>query len=341
MVRTGAMRYPSLPTAALLTLMAGCTGPQNALDPYGPQAAAIAELWWVMFWLGTAVFLAFTVIFIYAAVSAHRAGDDNSISHRHGWHLVGWGGAGIPLVILFALLIYSVATDRRLARLEHGEAELVTVEVTGYQFWWDLRYVDRNEQHREFRTANELHIPAGRPVRLVLRSVDVIHSLWIPNLHGKLDLIPGRENTMILQADEPGVFRAQCAEFCGDQHAKMGLLVVAHDSADFAAWWDRQLIPTPPPTTPETVLGRAVFMETGCALCHAVRGTSAWAVAGPDLTHFGERQTIAAAWLPNNRGNLGAWISDPQGIKPGSFMPAVPMDGERLQALLTYLQSLR
>jgi cytochrome c oxidase subunit II len=320
---------------------AACSGPQNALDPRGPQAAAIAELWWVMFGLGVAVFVAFTLVFVYAVRAARRAGEENDLPDRHGWQLVIWGGVAIPAVILLTLVVYSVSTDRRISQLGRGEAELLTVEVTGHQFWWELRYVDRRHQHREFRTANELHIPARRPVRLVLRSADVIHSLWIPNLHGKLDLIPGRENTMMIQADAPGVFRAQCAEFCGVQHAKMGMVVVAHTPEEFAAWWDRQLVPTPPPATAEAALGRAVFMETGCAMCHAVRGTEAWASAGPDLTRFGERRTIAAAWLPNTRGDLGAWLSDPQGVKPGNYMPAVPLDGERLQALITYLHSLR
>jgi cytochrome c oxidase subunit II len=341
----GGTEIPIPPTwraLALVPVLAGCSGPHNALDPRGPQAARIAEVWWVMFVLGVAVFVGFSVVFAIALRRARRNGEANDLPPSHARALVLWGGVLVPLVVLAALVVFSTVTDRRLASLGNSADDLLTITVTGHQFWWDLRYRDRERPFREFRTANELHIPVGRPVRIEARSADVIHSFWIPNLHGKIDMIPGRENELIIQADEPGVFIGQCAEFCGTQHAKMRLAVVARPAPEFDAWWDGQLVPSPPPAEAVAARGQQVFMQTGCSLCHAIRGTDAWAARpGPDLTYFGARRSIAAGWLANNRGNLGAWLVDPQGIKPGSHMFTAPIGSEDLQALIVYLQSLR
>jgi cytochrome c oxidase subunit 2 len=178
-------------------------------------------------------------------------------------------------------------------------------------------------------------------VRILLQSRDVIHSFWMPNLNGKQDMIPGRTNDLVVQVDEPGTYRGQCAEFCGVQHAKMAMLVVAHPRAEFDAWWNGQLRPHEPPTDPEAKRGHDVFMTHGCGTCHAIRGTLARGSVAPDLSHFGSRRTLAAGTLPNTRGHLGGWISDPQGIKPGTRMPPVDLKGEELRALLTYLHSLK
>lgn len=334
---------PALRSAACALLLAGCTGTgvQDVLAPRGPQAERIAGWFWTSFALAVAVYAAFAALLLYALLRARRRGEGNELPRSHGRNLVLWGGVVVPTLVLFALLVLSAYTDRRISRLGRLGPEPLTIEVVGEQFWWRVRYLDPENPHREFTTANEIHVPAGRPVRLLLKSRDVIHSFWVPSLHGKTDLIPGRTNDLVIQADRPGVYRGQCAEFCGIQHAKMGVLVEAHPPAEFEAWWERQLRPHAPPADTLLARGEKVFMQNGCGLCHSIRGTRAHGSVAPDLTHFGSRRTIAAGTLPNTRGHLGGWISDPQGIKPGNRMPAVPLKGEELRALLSYLHSLQ
>jgi cytochrome c oxidase subunit II len=327
-------------------LLAGCvgTGQQDILAPRGPQAARIAEFFWISTAVGVAVFLAYVAILFYGLARAtrrKRRREENDLPAAHGRNLLIWGGVAGPAVILFAFLVYSTYIDRRLATLGGPGDDMLTIQVNGHQFWWEVEYRDPERPHRRFVTANEIHIPVGQPVKFLLESRDVIHSFWVPNLHGKIDMIPPRTNTLVLQADEPGVYRGQCAEFCGAQHAKMAFLVIAVPPDEFAAWWDRQLVGHRPPADPVLARGQEVFMSNGCGVCHAIRGTEARGRAGPDLSYLGMRRTIAAGILPNTRGALGGWISDPQNIKPGSYMPAVPLDGESLQALLSYLHSLR
>jgi cytochrome c oxidase subunit 2 len=214
------------------------------------------------------------------------------------------------------------------------------VQITGYQWWWSVEYVYPQPNLR-FTTANELHLPVGRPILFKLRGADVIHSFWVPNLHGKTDLIPGRENTTWLQIDKPGIYRGQCAEFCGAQHAHMALVVVAESSDDFERWVVAQREPAPAPTTPAQSRGLNVIERGPCALCHTIRGTTAGARTAPDLTHFASRSTIAAGTLPNTPGYLAGWISDPQHVKPGSRMPPTGLSGEDLQAVLAYMETLK
>jgi cytochrome c oxidase subunit 2 len=190
-------------------------------------------------------------------------------------------------------------------------------------------------------TANEIHIPVGRPVRFNLFSNDVIHSLWIPNLQGKIDLVPGRLNELWLRADRPGVFRGQCAEFCGLQHAKMALVVVAESSDDFERWLAGNRAPAPAPVTPEQQRGKDVVERGPCAMCHNITGTLAGGRSAPDLTHVASRSTIGAGSVPNTRGYLAGWIADPQHIKPGNRMPSPGLRDEELQAVLAYLETLK
>jgi cytochrome c oxidase subunit 2 len=203
-----------------------------------------------------------------------------------------------------------------------------------------VRYQDPAPS-RSFSTANEIHIPVGRPVELTLRSIDVIHSFWVPNLHGKKDLIPGQVNTLLLQADRAGVFRGQCAEFCGLQHANMALHVVAEPQEQFAKWQAQQRRPAPEPANDAQRRGREVFMASSCVLCHKIGGTMAGGVTGPDLTHVASRLSLAAGTLPNTRGHLAGWIVDPQMHKPGNNMPPNLLSPGDLQALLSYLDTLR
>ncbi|HXW00915.1 MAG TPA: cytochrome c oxidase subunit II, partial [Anaerolineae bacterium] len=211
----------------------------------------------------------------------------------------------------------------------------VIVEIEGNQWWWEVNY-----PLQEFTTANEIHIPVGPPVELKVTSIDVIHSFWVPELHGKIDLIPGQTNSFWLQADEPGVYYGECAEFCGIQHAKMALVVVAQPEAEFTAWLEQQQQPAAQITEATLLEGQQIFLGSACISCHTVKGTNATGDLGPDLTHLASRLTLAAGTLENNQNNLAGWIIDPQNIKPGNLMPSTDLSENELQALLAYLESL-
>jgi cytochrome c oxidase subunit 2 len=241
------------------------------------------------------------------------------------------------VVLLVFLILASVGTDRALAQLPLQDA--VHVEVTGHQWWWGVRYDDADPS-RIFETANEIRVPVGRPVLLTLRSSDVIHSFWIPSLHGKKDLIPGRTATLALQADRAGTYGGQCAEFCGAQHALMGLVVIAMPPAEYETWAAHQRETAPEPADESAKRGKAVFMRGTCPMCHAIQGTEAGARTGPDLTHIAGRVALASGAFENNAANLAAWIRDPQKMKPGVRMPANPLAEEDLAALVAYLGSL-
>ena len=223
-------------------------------------------------------------------------------------------------------------------------AERLLIEVTGKRWWWAVAYLDENGDQL-FETANEIHIPVGVPVRLRLVSDNVIHSFWVPALGGKADLIPGRPNSLWLQADEPGVYRGQCAEFCGVQHALMAFFVVASSHEEFADWVASQKASAVEPQSDLARKGREVFRTSDCADCHTIRGVSSVPDSspqniGPDLTHLASRRSLAAGTLPNRRGHLGGWLADPQSIKPGNLMPSVPLAAEDFHALLNYLETL-
>lgn len=211
----------------------------------------------------------------------------------------------------------------------------MTVQVSGHQWWWEVRYPQQG-----FATANEIHIPVGQPIRLELTSADVVHNFWVPELHGKIDMTPGKVNTLWLQADQAGVYRGKCAEYCGTQHAKMELIVVADPPEQFGAWLARQQQPAPEPAELLAQQGQQVFLRSSCVYCHAVRGTSANSTFGPDLTHLASRRTLGAGALENITGNLAGWITNPHSIKPGNKMPAVVLAPEDLNALLAYLATL-
>jgi cytochrome c oxidase subunit II len=289
---------------------------QSALDPAGPAGAIIAEITWVLFGGGALIFAGVMALAAYAVFSSKRA---RLSSHA----LILGGGIAFPVVVLSALLVYSLL---RMETLEAAGEPAARIEVTGEQWWWRVRYPD-------FETANEIRIPVGRPVELVLKSADVIHSFWVPALAGKLDMIPGRENVLRVRADRAGEFRGQCAEYCGGPHAFMALFVVALPAEEYDAWVARQRSPAP---------GASDSFLKHCAGCHTVRGTPAAGVRGPDLTHVGGRLTLGAALLPMNRGALAGWIASSQHIKPGNLMPSFGMlPGEELNAIAEYLEGLK
>jgi cytochrome c oxidase subunit 2 len=249
---------------------------------------------------------------------------------------VGIAGA-VTVVTLIALTVVSYSAGRGLFS-ESGDGA-VSIEVVGHQWWWEVRYLAA-EPSNTFIGANEIHIPVGETVRLILHADDVIHSFWVPNLNGKKDLIPGQENVFYLAADRPGTFRGQCAEFCGAQHAHMALFVVAEPKENFAGWEENQRRPAKQPQNAEQERGQQVFLRGPCVLCHTIQGTIAGATTGPDLTHIASRLSIGAGRLPNTRGHLGGWIIDPQTPKPGNLMPPNLLPPEDFQALLSYLDSL-
>ena len=288
---------------------------QSILSAHGPAAMAITQLAWVLFVGGAAILLAVLALTAYAVYA------------RPAWlareRFVVSAGIAFPVAALSVLLAYVYA----IGAPQGAQSETsLRIEVIGEQWWWRVRYPG-------FETANEIRIPAGQPVELILRSADVIHSFWVPNLAGKVDMIPGRENRLRLTAAKPGEFRGQCAEFCGGPHAKMALHVIAESTERFEAWLAAQRKPA----------GTALpSFEARCAVCHTVRGTAAAGTRGPDLTHIGSRGYIAAGTLPNNAGTLAGWIASSQHIKPGNLMPEFrEFSAEELKALAAYLESLK
>ena len=244
----------------------------------------------------------------------------------------------IPALVLTASFLFTVSTLNAVGAPSDGDPA-TTVIVTGHQWWWELTYDDSTGQ--EFTAANEIHVPVGRPVRFKLQTADVIHSFWVPQLAGKMDIIPGQNNTTWLEARTPGVFAGPCGEYCGDQHAQMRLTVVADAPETYARWVATQRQPAASSSDPQISLGRTTFMTAGCAACHTIRGTAAGGNVGPDLTHLASRRMLAAGALPNTAGNLMGWIDDPQAIKPGADMPRMAVPPARMAALVAYLETLK
>lgn len=311
-------------------LVVGCQGehPQSMLHPAGEAAARIAWLWWVLFGICSAVFIIVMALTGIALVRPRSEQPTAPLGNR----FITVSGIFIPAVILVFLLVASVSVQVSLQSPQTNSS----VRVIGHQYWWEVHYPEWG-----IVTANEMIIPVGEAVRLELTSADVIHSFWVPNLHGKMDMLPERTNMFWISADRPGVFRGQCAEYCGKQHAKMAFEVVALPPEEYQAWVKRNAEQSRQPAQDEHPQGRSVF-DTACRQCHAVgTATSESKPLGPDLTLIGSRRTLGAATIPNNRENLEAWIRDPQQFKPGNKMPHTNLAPDDLRALLDYLQSLK
>jgi cytochrome c oxidase subunit 2 len=320
---------------------------QSALDPAGPQAGRIIDLWWLMFYVTGAVFVVVMAMLVASLARSRRPHSGEAadlpdtrperVRERRMSHVV-MASVAATVLILFVFLIHSFVTGRALDSV--STKDHLTLKVTGHQWWWEVQY-DNSTAAYVVTTANEIHIPLGQPVLFKLSSTDVIHSFWVPNLHGKTDLIPGHENVTWIRADQEGTYRGQCAEFCGYQHAHMAFTVVVEPYEKFKAWYDSQLAPAAEPATPQQSRGRQVFLSSPCVMCHTIRGTDAGSRVGPDLTHIASRATIAAGTLENTRGHLAGWVVDSQRIKPGNHMPPNDLEPADLQALLDYLQSLK
>ncbi len=342
--------YRSVAFSFLLLLISACSSvpispsaPPSALDPHGSAAMHIASLWWLMFALAVAVFLLVLVLLLAAVLRNRRATSDTAPDIADGDTGRTWlvrGGIILPLMVLAIVFGYTIYT---LAVVENPQGQAgLHIKITAQRWWWQVEYPDA-----DVTTANEIHIPVGVPVQFQLVSQDVIHSFWVPELHGKMDVIPPLTNSITLQADQAGIYRGECAEFCGLQHAQMGFMVVAESREDFDKWLQAQKQDAETPTDPTAKQGQQVFMSAGCVFCHDVRGLDAQSITGskpdlgPDLTHLASRTTIVGASLTNNTGNLAGWVLDAQHIKEGSDMPRIYMNSRDMQALLAYLQGLR
>lgn len=316
---------------AIAACLAGCgdRAVQSTLDPATRPAGIIADLWWLMLAvLGAVTAIVFVLLFV-ALFLPRREGAEPPLGRTR---FVVVGGIVVPAVILTGLLIASLWTNLALITPQTR----LTIEVTGHQWWWEVRYPESGVV-----SANEIQIPAGEPVRLVLRSADVIHSFWVPRLNGKMDLMPGHTNEFWLSADHPGIYRGQCAEFCGAQHARMAFNVVALEPAEFEAWIDARRQPPPLPTGRAELRGLQAFFGASCHACHAIAGTPAEGRGGPDLTHVGSRLTLGAGTLPHTPETMRRWIANAQAVKPGNRMPPFQLTPEELDALQAYMESLK
>lgn len=313
-------------------------GGHAAHAPAGPQAQMLDRLGDLMYGIATVAFVLVVAALLTAVFRRRRADEQAEDPARERRMTMAVAVAvGATVATLVVVLFLSFGSGRELTGT--APAEALQVRVTGRQWFWDVEYRD-SVPSRWATTANEIHVPVGRPVVFQLRSPDVIHSFWVPSLGVKRDMIPGQETSIWFQADTPGVYRGQCAEFCGYQHAKMAFLVVAEPPDRFAAWLARQRDTARTPADSLARRGEEVFLASSCVMCHAIGGTPAGSRVGPNLTHLASRRTIAAGTLPNTRGHLAGWIVDPQQIKPGVRMPPNALSPQDLQALLAYLESL-
>ncbi len=310
----------------------------SVLDVAGVQGGHIHTMWTVLMDVCGVMYLLVLGFLVWALLRGRRGVPDSGGATTRLMSAMLRGWIGLVILGLFALTITSYAVDR--AIFSDAEQKGLSLEVTSLQWWWDVKY-QSDDPSQSFDTANEIHLPVNVPVEIHLRSPDVIHSFWVPNLHGKQDLIPGRDTNINLHPTRIGVFRGQCAEFCGAQHANMALYVVVESQQDFDRWRSGELQVAREPADSMAAQGRDRFMTSACVLCHTIRGTDAAGVSGPDLTHVASRASLAAGTLRYSRANLAAWIADPQGIKPGNHMPRVELDPTGLQSIITYLDGLK
>jgi cytochrome c oxidase subunit II len=339
------MRRAPVAAAALPLLLSACDYQtyQSTLANAGVEGRQFNILFVIFLIVCTIMYLA-VIAFLVASILRRRRAQANVVesgSHHESdpmmrTGLIAWGA--LIATGLVALAIASFFADRSMATAAADEK--LSITITANQWWWDVQY-NSADSSKILRTANELHLPVGIPVRILLRSNDVIHSFWVPSLAGKQDLIPGRENDISITPEKVGIYRGQCAEFCGTQHAKMALVVDVENYGDFIKWWDRQLQPAPAPATPLAQAGFQYVMRGQCSACHTIAGTPASGRVGPDLTHLASRRSLAAGSLPMSKGNLYGWIGDPQSIKPGSKMPTIGLEPNDLHAVVAYLETLK
>jgi cytochrome c oxidase subunit 2 len=334
---SGALLLVTLVAAALLT---GCQTSLSVMAPASPTAARIADLSWTLFWIAVVVFVGVEATLLWAIFRFRaKAGDGEEPPQVYGHARLEIAWTAVPAIVLVGVLVMMVGTMNAVAQ---PPTDALTVNVIGHQWWWEVRYPgDANGTTAGIVTANEIHVPVGRPVKVVLTSADVVHSFWVPELGGKMDLIPGKVNQMWFQADKTGVFKGRCAEFCGVEHAGMGFLVVADPPEKYQAWVNNQQAAAAAPTEELAKEGGELFQNSACIGCHTISGTRAQGVLGPNLAHVGSRLALAADTISNTPEEMARWLTNPQAVKPGNKMPNLSLSSEAVQQLTAYLQSLK
>jgi cytochrome c oxidase subunit II len=320
--------------------LAGCGGSQSALNPHSHAATDIANLFWVMMAVAFGGLALVTGLLVWAWARRRRRGfasdpDDPHPGERPAWFVVVGAGVVFPIAVVVALFIVSNWAIIHVTQAPAASSTAMTVEAVGHQWYWEFRYPGTKAV-----TADEMHIPVGTRINLVATTADVIHSFWVPQLNRKIDTIPGQQNRILLYANRADVYRGQCAEYCGLQHAHMGMLVFAQPKAAFRAWLKGQAAPAASPQTALESRGKDVFLSK-CSSCHAIRGTDANGYVGPDLTHLASRTKLAGLTIPNRPDYLARWIVDSQHFKPGNQMPNLSLQPAQLHALVAYLESLK
>jgi cytochrome c oxidase subunit 2 len=317
-------------------IVSGC-GKQSLISSKSPQAHVITLLWWWMLGIAGVVFLG-TVMFLAVGYFTRRSPGLPFIGRNEPVNqgLVLLFGVGVPLVVLVALFGVSDVYLVRQTSAPAPNTTAMTIQVIGHQWWWEVRY-----ENGRAVTANEIHIPTRTRVNVVATTADVIHSFWVPQLNRKIDMIPGQRNRELLYASNPGVYRGQCSQYCGLQHANMAMLVVAQPADAFRAWLSKMSSPAGSPTGGAARAGERLFMNSQCSSCHFIAGTPARGTVGPDLTHVASRSTLAADTIPNNPKSLAAWIRNPQAIKPGDRMPDLGLSNGEVSQIVAYLDGLK
>ena len=335
------VRLTIMSTAACAPFTSLChaaTSPMDFLHAYGRMGKTILPLTRGLLIVSVVVVVIVAALVLIAVLRGGRtgavAGTPLTESDAKGSIPI---GVGLSTIVLAGLVVWTSVTMAKMANPPSAPA--LSIEVRGHQWWWEFAYLN-DDPSKTFVTANEIHIPVGKPVRFALKSEDVIHTFWVPSLGGKIQLIPGQTNMTWLEADRPGVYRGQCSQYCGQQHAHMVFSIIADPPAAFEAWRDGQLRGASQPGAEDTRLGEQSFIVR-CGACHTVRGTRANGHVGPDLTHLMSRATIAGGELPNNIGYLSGWIANPQNLKPGSLMPNPELSGPDLASIRSFLVTLK
>ncbi|HEY8492201.1 MAG TPA: cytochrome c oxidase subunit II [Dehalococcoidia bacterium] len=321
--------------AAGLVATPACTGRLDGYDPVTSQGETITDLFSLTNVLGllVALLVAGVLGYVLLRYRARRPGEPSRV-HEHRALEITW--TATPAVLLAGLFVVTVLVMVDVDEDPPPAENPLLVQVVGNNWWWEFRYPELGVV-----TANELHVPVGRPIRFEITGDDVIHSFWVPRFGRKMDAIPGRTNVMTVTVEEPGTYQGACTEFCGLQHAWMRILVVAQTPQEFQAWVALQQAPARAPQSDVALQGRAVFLRNTCINCHAIQGTIAQGQVGPDLTHLGSRQILGAGVVPNTPENLKRFIRNAQEVKPGVLMPQFQtLSDEDLEALVAYLEGL-
>jgi cytochrome c oxidase subunit 2 len=325
---------------AATCILSSCTGWQSAFNAQGSQSEEIRRILLIFIAVAAVVWVAVMVVLAFGLIRRKRRSEQPLDLHEGFERNAGSIILACGVATTITVLVLSVVSYGAQRTVFANDPNPVTVKITGHQWWWEVEY-QADSPHLSFTTANQIRVPVGRPVTVQLESADVIHSFWVPSLTGKMDLVTGQQNSVQFTANNPGVYRGQCAEFCGAQHAHMAFTVRALPPDEYSRWRDHENQSAPSPNDPLSIRGEQLFRSRGCGLCHRIRGTLAGGALGPDLTHIASRETIAAGTLPQNSGNLAAWISDPQHIKPGNLMPKMSLRSDEMIAILHYLEQLQ